>query len=403
MYVLMTILLTSLTLAQAQVLAPQEVPDSASRALQQKYLAQLKSVGTELRAHQFPYPFYFSRTLDLDEQQQQRADQRSIRFDKYDGQTVLEITGNYYIAYSGDKIAPNQRVRQTFYDVMLPVLQAAVPHFAGNESFSSYALEISHHVRQKVAGMSAEKAENVVMLVPRDTAQRLVAASSPEQQQTALQDAELYLNAQPFALSLTGKPVVVAAKLSGDRPAVPAATPPALQVAPPVPAVPAHLREAPVRVITKESLAALQSANQDALARLTQKLEPQAHFVTYAPPAFIEFHQAAWLQLSLITTLEGTTSGSRYKLAALAFDEHISHLVRPLLANLPQDAAFDGVDFSTTVRAGGTTLSVEFFLPIAVLRSFAQYDSTGQQLMEAGIVLINGERAKLDLQTAEGN
>jgi hypothetical protein len=34
---------------------------------------------------------------------------------------------------------------------------------------------------------------------------------------------------------------------------------------------------------------------------------------------------------------------------------------------------------------------------------FAKYDCTGQQLVNAGVVLINGERATLDLQKAQGN
>ena len=37
------------------------------------------------------------------------------------------------------------------------------------------------------------------------------------------------------------------------------------------------------------------------------------------------------------------------------------------------------------------------------IRCFAEYDCTGQQLIDAGIVLINGERAGLDLQTAEAD
>ena len=47
--------------------------------------------------------------------------------------------------------------------------------------------------------------------------------------------------------------------------------------------------------------------------------------------------------------------------------------------------------------------SVEFFLPFPALRCFAEYDCTGQQLIDAGIVLINGERAGLDLQKAEAD
>jgi hypothetical protein len=37
-----------------------------------------------------------------------------------------------------------------------------------------------------------------------------------------------------------------------------------------------------------------------------------------------------------------------------------------------------------------------------VFRCFEKYDCTGQQLLDASSVLINGERVSLDLQIAEG-
>jgi hypothetical protein len=37
------------------------------------------------------------------------------------------------------------------------------------------------------------------------------------------------------------------------------------------------------------------------------------------------------------------------------------------------------------------------------LHCYERYDCTGQQLIEAGSVLINGERVGLDLQIAEAN
>ena len=116
---------------------------------------------------------------------------------------------------------------------------------------------------------------------------------------------------------------------------------------------------------------------------------------TYAPPSFIAFHQAAYLQLSLTTQLERAPTSSRYVLSALAFDEHISHLIRPVLAYFPNDSGFDGVNFSTTVKLGEASQSVEFFFPFQAMRCYAQYDCTGQQLINAGFVLINGERAGL--------
>jgi hypothetical protein len=44
---------------------------------------------------------------------------------------------------------------------------------------------------------------------------------------------------------------------------------------------------------------------------------------------------------------------------------------------------------------------VEFIFPLTLLRAYEQFDCTGQQMIDAGFVLINGERVSLSLQTAE--
>ena len=93
----------------AQVVSPVEIKDAELRSLQQQYLNDLNLAGRDIVATPFEYPFYLSRKLDLDKAQQQHADQRSIRFDKYSGKTVIAITGNYYAAYSTEKIKPEGR------------------------------------------------------------------------------------------------------------------------------------------------------------------------------------------------------------------------------------------------------------------------------------------------------
>jgi len=113
-----------------------------------------------------------------------------------------------------------------------------------------------------------------------------------------------------------------------------------------------------------------------------------------------------FLQLSVTTTLPPSAAGSQYRLAALAFDQHIAHLVRPVIAYFKDHSNFEGIDFSTTVRVisgsgDGSSLAVEFIFPLKVLDSYADFDSTGQQLIDAGFVLINGERVSLNLQAAE--
>ena len=69
----------------------------------------------------------------------------------------------------------------------------------------------------------------------------------------------------------------------------------------------------------------------------------------------------------------------------------------------------DGIDFSTTVRPSAgpsaevASVAVEFILPLRSLRAYEQFDCTGQQLIDAGFVLINGERVSLNLQFAEAD
>jgi hypothetical protein len=99
-------------------------------------------------------------------------------------------------------------------------------------------------------------------------------------------------------------------------------------------------------------------------------------------------------------------TGSRYKFAATAFDEHIASLVRPATAYFENESDFDGISFSTTVTSGstrgdGNPKAVEFFFPFPLLRCYKQYDCTGQQLIDGSAVLVNGERISLDLQAAE--
>ncbi|HZU22133.1 MAG TPA: hypothetical protein VE998_04815, partial [Terriglobales bacterium] len=187
---------------------------------------------------------------------------------------------------------------------------------------------------------------------------------------------------------------------SGTRP-VPAADPAATPQSAPtlasvsMPAVPLHESSA-------QGLQVLQKSYRPALEKLVAELGPQANMVPYAPPAFITFRNGTYLQVSVTTTSAQPSNASQYQLAALAFDSHISHLIRPVLSYFSNDVVFDGIDFSTTVMPGGERAqAVEFVVPMPVARCYAAYDCTGQQLIEKSFVLINGERVSLDLQTAE--
>ena len=393
----------------AQVLTPAELTDPKTQHLQMRYFKTLTEIGNDVNAHKFPYPFYFSRTLDLDQSKMAEADQRSIRFDMYKNQTVLEVTGNYYAAYSADRMGPYDRLRETFQQVVMPVLQAEAPHFPDDSAFWAYAIEVSHHVRQKALGMSSEHPENVTVIIPVPVAQKLVDAKTGDQRQAAVLEAEVFLNGEPYSLWLQegSPPEEWSARYSPRLPATKGSPEPSIATSSAGNSVSAALLKpasTPMRILTPESLALIQEHNQDAIDRMTKALDKQAHFVPYAPAAFVGFRQGAYLQLSISTALDAPLTTSRYKLAALAFDEHVSHLIRPLLDYFPGDVDFDGIDFSSIIRGGdgNKTEAVEFFFPMRTMRCFAAYDCTGQQLLDSGTVVMNGERAKLDLEIAEG-
>src|SRR5438309_2951560 len=90
--------------ATAQVIPPTEIKDPELRALQERNMDDLKKLGADILAFPTDYPFYLSRKLDLDQAKQKWADQRSIQFDRYKGKIVLPITGNYFAAYSAEKM-----------------------------------------------------------------------------------------------------------------------------------------------------------------------------------------------------------------------------------------------------------------------------------------------------------
>ena len=414
-------LLLAAAAGHAQVLAPEEIRDPQLRALEQKYWNELKLIPRAVAAHNFPYHFYFSRTLDLDEKHQQLSDQRSVQFDRYQGQLVLKITANYFVSYSAELLKPEERARQTYQGVMLPLLQAAVHALEKADVPQAFALEVSHHVRRKVLGVSSEAGENVVLILSKASAQRLVTSSDPQVQQAALLEGQTYLNAEPISFwplpeGDATEQLAVRQPAAAKTPSPSAAPAPAvspllmkrfsLPIAAKVPAEPIEKLPA-ARGSSPEAVKEIQESYQSILDHVVQDLDSQAHFVRYAPPAFIPFHNGLYLQLSLATTLPQTAAGSQYRLAALAFDQHIAHLIRPTLAYFKDSSDFGGIDFSTTVRlspdptSDGSPLAVEYIFPLKILRAYAEFDSTGQQLIDASFVLINGERVSLDLQAAE--
>lgn len=405
------------TIAAGQALTPAEIQEPQMRALQEKYFKQLQAAGAEVQGHIFPYNFYFSRVLDIELSKQDRVDQRSLRFDNYGGMTVIELTGNYFAAYSSEMMDKSHRALRTFQDVMVPILQILVPRFADNEDVEGYAMEISHHVRGKAMGMGVERPENLVLVLSRAAAHRLITGAGESDRQAALLEGQFFVNGEPFVLYLSDQAAVEAAREQAQNPPPQAQEPSSHKKKPAKPAqTTTFTRPAshaildppppPPRDLSPEGLANIQAVNQKTIEVLLKELDAQAHFVSYAQPATIAFRNQAYLEFSVNTTLS-SAGGSRYQLAALAFDDHIAHLIRPVITYFKGNLNFDGFAFSTTIHTPDKAPStqgneaVEFFFPVTALRCYESYDCTGQQLIDQGAVLINGERVTLDLEVAE--
>lgn len=408
---------------RSQVLAPAEIVDPAMRELQQKHLPELKIAAIDITAHQYPYKFYLSRTLDVSEKQELQTDQRSIRFSQFQGHPVLQVTGNYFAAYSDQSLGRKERFQRTYLDVMLPILRATAPVLENEPEATAIAIEVSHHVRKLVMGIGMERPENLVLIVSREAAEKLAGSKGAEDEIEVLSQCDEYVDGEPFAIW----PGQDAGAFEKQLPTPPPAATPAPSpfaaamlskaVTSPVEAGPGPLpaqtspspAPVPARDLSLEALQQLQASCQPLLDRMVRELDAQAHFISYAPPALVAFRNASYLQLSITTTLATSDSGSQYRIAALAFDRHVSHLIRPTLAFLEGSPQFDGIVFSSTVHVpvpgaeSAVTESVEFFFPIAELRRYEMYDITGQQLINVGFVLINGERVGLELQSAESD
>ncbi len=411
---LLILALTALPTA-GQILAPGEISDQAAHKLQVDNMPRLKAVVAAVEAHKFPFPFYFSRVLDIDEKKAAQSDQRSIRFEFYNGQMTLMMTGNYYASYSATQLTANRRVRKTMEDVVLPLLRAAVPQFASDDSFEGYAFEISHHIRDNAMGVKSENAENLVFLIPRAAAQHLIHSTTEEQMQVAILESKVFVNAEAFNLWVNGERPTEdeiahrREQVTGIRQKQAAvdSTAKAFSTEQPSPTVSTALLKPspmPARIVLPQTLSELKLKYAGRIFSMQKQLAPEANFVSYVSPDFVGFHEAIFLQLAINVPFDPSVAGSRYKLAALTFDDHIAHLIRPVLAYFNSNADFDGVVFSSTLQQQGKTgsLAVEYFFPFSAMNCYAQYDCSGQQLIDSGFILINGERATLTLQVAEG-
>jgi len=145
---------------------------------------------------------------------------------------------------------------------------------------------------------------------------------------------------------------------------------------------------------------------QSQLAALAKEGAAKFHFVPYAPPTFMLFHDQIALQMTLKNSLQfGPTKGSIYRRAAQSFDLFLAPFLKDISERISPDVEFQLFDFSVLNKlspgAKETSEAIEFISPRKALRQFVNAEITNQQLLDQSVVLVNGVRIALNLQLVE--
>ena len=262
------------------------------------------------------------------------------------------------------------RMKPTFEQVVMPILRSSSPPLPRRFRIRAFAIEVSHHVRGKIMGVSSEHPENVTVIIPVLSAQRLVEQVRRSEAGRGTRGPNVPQWGAVFAMDAGRRPsekwkdITDHAARTRSKPSKPPHSPPNRRA--PSPAVSPNLMKTTPPTdadFHSRSLTNLQREHQDTIEPHLQESRPRSALSYLLPPRFIGFRQGAYLQLSMATRFDAPSGTSRYKLAALAFDEQISHLVRPMLDYFPVRTDFDGIDFSGIIHlsAGSSSWRLNSF------------------------------------------
>lgn len=424
--------------SSAQV-SPSEILNPDLKALEQSYFQQLKTLHESIAKAKFPFPFYLSRFVGLDPAQQAEADSRGLEFVRFQDRVILKVTGNYNAAYDTARLTQNERAASTFHTVVLPILDQVTAALPPDLACDGIGFEISHHTRTRNRSYDYEGKEILVVVLNRDDAWALSRASTDPERQEIVNRSKVYVSGTEFGLSLTERDPFNVQTLPRSIPAKPDATSTARSAtaasrSPLLNAILSLPSVAPVVPPPADTVAA--SANsmlpspksadpqpapppptqadadrlgekyQSQLAALAKEGATKFHFVDYAPPAFVVFHDQMALQMTLRNSLHfGPVKGSIYKRAAQSFDLFLAPQLKDLSDKIPPDLEFQLFDFSVLNKlspsAKGASEAIEFICPRTALKQFVNAGVTNQQLLDQSVILVNGVRIALNLQLVE--
>jgi hypothetical protein len=424
---------SSAQVSQSEILNPD------LKALEESYFQQLKTLNQSIAKTKFPFPFYLSRFVGLDPTQQAEADSRGLEFVRFRDRVILKVTGNYNAAYDTGRLTQNERAAGTFRTVVLPVLEQVTAALPQDLACDGIGFEISHHTHTRERSYDYEGKEILVVVLDRDDAWTLSRASSDPERQEVVNRSRVYVSGTEFGLSLTERDPLNVQALPRSIPAKPDATstarsstaagrssllrsnlslrsaspvvPPSVDtvsacVNPTLPSPKAVDPQPASRPLTQAEADRLSEKYQSQLAALAKEGATKFHFVDYAPPTFMVFHDQLALQMTLRNSIQfGPVKGSIYKRAAQSFDLFLAPQLKDLSDKVPPDLEFQLFDFSVLNKlspgAKGTSEAIEFICPRTALKQFGNAEITNQQLLDQSVILVNGVRIALNLQLVE--
>lgn len=433
----MALLLAAFVMPATAQVSPNEILNPDLKALEQAYFQQLIGINQSIAKIKFPFPFYLSRYVGLDPAKQAEADSRGLEFVRFQDRVILKVTGNYNAAYDTLRMTQNERAASTFRSVVLPTLNVVTAALPEDLACDGIGFEIAHHTRTRDRSYDFEGKEILVVVFDRADAWAMSRAGTDAERQEILNRSKVFVSGVDFGLSLTERDPLNVQTLPRSIPAKPDATSTARSstlashspllkpsVSSPLPSAPAPAAAAPAPAVASSSppVAAeptpatpaltqadadrLEGKYQTQLGALAREGAAKFHFVAYAPPTFVLFHDQIALQMTLKNTLQfGPAKGSIYKRAAQSFDLFLAPLLKDISERVSPDVEFQLFDFSVLNKlsptAKETSEAIEFICPRAALKEFVNAEITNQQLLDQSIVLVNGVRIALNLQLVE--
>jgi hypothetical protein len=415
----------------AQV-SPVEIFNPRLKAAEQANLSRLMAVNRAVAKMSFPFPLSLNRYAGLDPKDQIGADTRGLEFVNFHDRVVLKLTANYNAAYNASMLTVNQRSNRVFDEVIVPIIGLLPNHFTPSDDFDAFGFEIAYHVRRKTRDYEYEGKEILVVVLDKSEALTYSSVQEPKRQEV-LNRSDIYLDGKPFGLALgerepfnveaLERSVVKRPAPSSDRGTVAAPIPrdadertvraienriPLFRASSADPPKAAAQPDAQVSHVarTQGEAESLQMKYQSQLEALGREGAASFHFVDYAPPSFVVFHNQLFLQLSLRNPESfDKDATSIYKRAARSFDLFLAPQLKPILDKIPGAAEIAGLDITIVndliSNSTHSSEALEFICPLKTLRQLADAEITNQELINQSVILVNGVRIALNLQQVE--